>query len=237
MALVKYSGPIEELAGSVAGLTFQRTKAGHIARLRVRPIDNKTPARAEATALLSTYSAAWYDVLTEPQRVAWDTAAALATWVNTLGQNYSPTGMAAYIRSAICAKTAGQTPRVQAPTAIDEALSGFEMAYVPGAACRITNFGTLASPPDGRLVIHRSDPQTPGRHTFNGPWIFRTSALISTLPAAPWTVYNLDFPHPDLIIHFRLRVFRTVDAGVPPPYYFGRCSHVTDLELFAAEWP
>lgn len=231
MAIVKYAAPVDEVAGSIGGTVFQRGPYGHTARIRAKPVHKRTPASARQTSLVSIYSWAWYSQLNQGQRDAWDARAAATTWVNSLGENYSPSGQNAYIRSNIVAQSARFAPVTDPPALLDEVDPGFTMDYNAPQQCRITNYGTLAAPPNGRVITWRGGPAVPSSHTFRGSWVWSGAHAIQTLPGPPFTVYNLPAVHPDVRVFFRFRLYRNQAPSA------GRSSFPFYHEVFCAAAP
>lgn len=237
MALVKYGAPIDEVAGSIGGVVFQRTSAGHVARIRSKPRVVRSPAASERTSALSTHSMEWYTALTQPQRDSWDTAAAATTWVNSLGQNYSPTGMAAYIRSQIRATSAAYTGSPLAPTVLTEPDPSLVFAYTAPTAIRLTSWGSWPTSPNSRITFWTSLGQRPSIHTFNHPWTFAGWATASVRPTPPWTFFNLDNPHPDQRVFIRFHIYVQENPTPNPPWERGRASHLLFDDVFAPAYP
>ena len=235
MALIEYSVLVDELLGSVGGVTFQRGHYGSIARLRTVPTQPKTNPRLESRARLSVFSVFWHTQLTAGQRAAWDALGAATTWVNGLGQNYSPTGHALYVRANCVMDYDDRGTVVVAPDDADEADPGLTIDYSAPRSIRITNFGTIATPPDGRLAVWRSPLVSPGRSFHSGPWVFLAAYRLATLPAPPMTVYLLPNVHPDGHIFLRMRMFRTTDDA--PDVCIGRCTHPFFEDVHVASNP
>lgn len=236
MALVKFTAPVDEIAGAIGGVVFQRSAAGKIARIRTKPTVSRTPTFAGQTALMSTYAYRWNNGLTQAQRDGWDAVAATTLWVNTLGVNYSPTGLNCYIRTQLVAAAAGLTGPSQWPDPVDEVDPGVTHAYAAATAIDMTAYGTLGVPPNGRIYWYWSGLQSPGSHTFSGPWIFVRSKSIATLPAPPYRVVStIPAVHPTSRAFLRFRVYRSQDVGAPPSTH-GRCSHnlYADIDIPAA---
>lgn len=223
MAIVKWSVLVDELLGSVGGVTFQHNHYGPFARLRTIPTDTITDSRIEQRARLSVFSVWWSTVLTDAQRLAWNTLGAATTWQNGLGEDYNPTGQALYVRANAIMDYKSWAYTAVAPDDADEADPGLTLAYVAPDRIKITNYGTLADPPDGRIVIWFSEEQSPGRYQWSGPWTYRGGTILSTLPGPPWSIYTLDAVRPAHHVFFRFRVFRTENIG--GNVYKGRATH------------
>ena len=91
MALVTYGGGVTEFSGSLAGNTFQRTRAGQIVRTRsTRPSRSTTPMTITQS---NTYSLMHqWRTLTEEQQGQWNTFAGIHTRINIFGQQKTLSG-------------------------------------------------------------------------------------------------------------------------------------------------
>ena len=100
--------------------------------------------------------------------LGWDAVAATTVWVNSLGQNYSPTGLNAYVRSQIAADSALFPSNNQAPAVITEPDPVIVFDYSAPTAIRVTSFGAIVTTHNGRVTIQISDPQRPTLDYFSG---------------------------------------------------------------------
>ncbi len=80
-----------QASGSVAGTTYSRNRYGSYMRNRAMPTNPSTAKQSVVRARLGNLAQQWR-ALTAGQRTAWITQAATTTLVDSLGQQYSPSG-------------------------------------------------------------------------------------------------------------------------------------------------
>lgn len=94
---MKYISPIiSDARGSLGGTTFARNRAGVYTRARVAPTQPRTNSQQENRAAFATLTQSWR-TLTQEQIAGWNTLAIGVTLTDTLGKNYTPSGMQLYI--------------------------------------------------------------------------------------------------------------------------------------------
>ena len=77
--------------GKLGGHVFTKAKSGATIRTKVTPLNPKTSAQSEARSALGANSQAWR-MLTETQRLAWNSAAQEVSKTNAFGDTYFPSG-------------------------------------------------------------------------------------------------------------------------------------------------
>ncbi|MCL6567243.1 MAG: hypothetical protein K6U09_12585 [Acidobacteriia bacterium] len=125
MAIIKYGHLISEARASLNGTVFSRNSAGPYMRAKVSPAQPRTARQQQVRQRLSAASASWRN-LTEDERKAWITAAAIATKINVFGDNMPLTGHQLYMRLARVAQELGASilttpPQIEAPQGLDTA--------------------------------------------------------------------------------------------------------------------
>lgn len=100
MAIFKSSAVVSDLRNSIGGSTFTRSIAGGVIRARVRPTHTATHLQNYARTNHTIKIRHWRVVLTDANRLAWNTKALTVRWTNALGEDYSPTGFALFMRQA-----------------------------------------------------------------------------------------------------------------------------------------
>lgn len=169
------SNLVTQASGSIGGLTASRNKGGMYLRARAIPTNPNTPAQAAVRAIFQALSSVWTNVLTTPQRVAWDSYAAAVPLLDTLGESRNVTGLNMYIRS--------NTPRIQAGLSrIDAAPADNSLPLLTApaitsitAATRVAiltfiNGDAWATAVGGALLVYTSRPQNASIIGFKGPF-------------------------------------------------------------------
>ena len=91
MARIKFGMMMTDARGKLGGHVFTKAKSGATIRTKVTPLNPKTSAQSEARSALGANSQAWR-VLTETQRLAWNSAAQEISKTNAFGDTYFPSG-------------------------------------------------------------------------------------------------------------------------------------------------
>jgi len=117
MGIVKYSPIIDEIAGKIGNVIFQRGPGSARVRQRTIPANPQTTAQTAQRSLITTISKAWGG-LSDAQRTAWDAAAATDAWRQTdsLGTSFYLSGEQLYLQLNLNLELAGQS-QITAPPA------------------------------------------------------------------------------------------------------------------------
>ena len=91
MARIKFGMMMTDARGKLGGHVFTKAKSGATIRTKVTPLNPKTSAQSEARSALGANSQAWR-VLSEIQRLAWNSAAKEVSKTNAFGDTYFPSG-------------------------------------------------------------------------------------------------------------------------------------------------
>lgn len=113
--LVKPGPLIADARGSIAGCTFTRARAGAVVRVRVKARDPSSNAQNLHRAQTSVLFNHWSQLLTNAERLAWNTLGAASTLRNRLGDRYAPTGQQLFFRTNSLALAAGDSIIEAAP--------------------------------------------------------------------------------------------------------------------------
>jgi hypothetical protein len=112
---VKYISPlISDGRNKLGGDVFARNRAGVYVRTWLKPKNPKTVLQQTYRANFSTYTKGFRG-LTAAQIAAWNLLASNTTLVDTLGQNYTPTGLQLFISCNQNLYFIGASPIVNAP--------------------------------------------------------------------------------------------------------------------------
>ena len=91
MARIKFGMMMTDARGKLGGHVFTKAKSGATIRTKVTPLNPKTSAQSEARSALGANSQAWR-LLSEAQRLAWNSAAQEVSKTNAFGDTYFPSG-------------------------------------------------------------------------------------------------------------------------------------------------
>jgi hypothetical protein len=103
MAIIKMITPVDEIRGTIGGVTFSANKAGPYVKRWAKPIDARRPKQVFQRSLLSYLLMYWRVNLDQAQRDAWDVCAADPPEEdkNSLGVVYYLTGLEWFLRCNI----------------------------------------------------------------------------------------------------------------------------------------
>lgn len=129
-------GPtIAEASGTIGGTTYSRNRYGAYTRKRSNPVNPDTEAQRGARNVFAQTAQEWRTGLTAAERMAYNAAAALQTFTDTLGQTYTLSGQALFMKLNI--------PRIQNGSSI------FTAVPVHGAPVTVHSVSVTAdSSPD-----------------------------------------------------------------------------------------
>jgi len=144
MALIKYGGGIVQMSGSIAGNTHARNRFGNYMRARTKPVNPNTARQVTARSRLALLAEDWREVLSDAQRIAWNTYAAGVSWLNGLGEVVHLTGFNMFCRT--------------------------NAAYMQVSSRQNTAPVILSTEGGAGMLISIGDPQNPTRSFFGGPW-------------------------------------------------------------------
>lgn len=100
MAVIKTAPIVATIRGPVGGVTFTRSRAGAVARARIKPCPSLSTAISQQRAFHSIKVDHWRRVLTNAQRLEWNAAAETVRWINKVGEEYTPSGYQLFMRQA-----------------------------------------------------------------------------------------------------------------------------------------
>jgi hypothetical protein len=116
--MARYIGTItSDARGKVGGLVMTRASNGTNLKAHAVPVNVRSQYQATNRQRLSAAVTAWRK-LSDPQRVTWSLIAYQYTYLNSLAQAYSPTGLQLWTQAFINAATVGATPPAMAPTVL-----------------------------------------------------------------------------------------------------------------------
>lgn len=184
MAQVRFGGGVAEMRGSTAGTTYTRTKAGSIARQRVKPAQPNTSYQIDQRSIITELSQAWSQTLTQSQRDAWTEFGVSFPSTNKLGEAVILSGVQAFQRIGARMLAAGEAFLSDAPAnqdvselqtitgTYDVGAGAFQLAWTstgtltddllivevtPGISSGISNYSNRLRP----IVYTAVDPTSP----------------------------------------------------------------------------
>jgi hypothetical protein len=144
MGLVVYGPLVQEVSGTVGGVTFARVQCGKDARGWRAPCNKRRPDQLERRSLLSRFSGKWLSELSVAEREDWDIYAATCVFKNSLGLEYHIKGFNFFLRNMLMRYNFQPYPQLTAPTD-----TGFGQSY---------SFTWALNHTTGLLTITASDP-------------------------------------------------------------------------------
>lgn len=173
--LVKLSGLVTEMAGSVGGLTFQRGQTGTSARSKPIPVLRRSTYSITARQRLAYLNRLWSQ-LDPSQRDAWKTFSGTVSWFNRFGDPVPGDGYKAFLK---CNAASNFSAGNYAPQPIQSDPPVDTTSVVPAAP------SFTSDPGGGNLLFSSSDSKTdattrlfffgspvcsPGRNKWFGNW-------------------------------------------------------------------
>jgi len=99
MATVKYGPLVQEVAGTIGGVTFARGYRSKCARGWRAPTKKKSTAQTNRRFLLSLVASQWLNERTDEDRELWEDYAPTCVFQNSLGEDYTLNGYGMYVRN------------------------------------------------------------------------------------------------------------------------------------------
>jgi len=176
MGTVRHGGGVVEIAGSVGGTVFARSKGGATMRARIKGIRSGSPALLARRAALSNLSGYWGTTLEPEERLAWEAYASQTNQVNRLGQPMKISGMAAFIQTnsyrLLCGLaildaapiTGGKAPTLDCDIEVHATLEEVTIESSP--------VGWVGTAVGALIVVRISPPTPPGRMAANNRLIY-----------------------------------------------------------------
>ena len=170
MARIKFGMMMTDARGKLGGHVFTKAKSGATIRTKVTPLNPKTSAQSEARSALGANSQAWR-ILSETQRLAWNSAAQEVSKTNAFGDTYFPSGKNYFTAVNNNIRNVGGEVLVSPPALVE----------VPGLTSVEVDFDLLAEQLDiapnfiGNsidvvLVCNATSGQSAGRYNFSGKY-------------------------------------------------------------------
>jgi hypothetical protein len=95
MAKVKFTAIVAQMSGKLAGSVFARCRYGNYIRTLTSPINSSTPYQERVRSLFTQVVSGWYN-LTDDERAAWNSRAAMSSGGISFGESFNYTGRALF---------------------------------------------------------------------------------------------------------------------------------------------
>ena len=170
MARIKFGMMMTDARGKLGGHVFTKAKSGATIRTKVTPLNPRTSAQSEARSALGSNSQAWR-MLTETQRLAWNSAAQEVSKTNAFGDTYFPSGKNYFTAVNNNLRNVGGAVLENPPALVE----------MPGLTSVEVDFDLLAeqldiapnfvgNSIDAVLVCNATSGQSAGRYNFSGKY-------------------------------------------------------------------
>ena len=182
MARIKFGMMMTDARGKLGGHVFTKAKSGATIRTKVTPLNPKTSAQSEARSALGANSQTWR-LLTETQRLAWNSAAQEVSKTNAFGDTYFPSGKNYFTAVNNNIRNVGGVVLLEPPALVN----------MPGLTSVEVDFDLLAEQLDIApnfigdedqivLVCNATSGQSAGRYNFSGKYRKFNAYTLAGLP-------------------------------------------------------
>lgn len=198
MAKVLYTVPVQELSGSISGVTFQKNASGYIARSKPNKKVNPSSPQSAAQINYSSVINAWQSLPVE-DRDSWNYLASGQPHVTPWGQSRNLNGFQQFLSNNLIRKSLNLSVLENAPSyVLPGQLSNFEVNFnptniiltlldpAPSAPYQLQIFAT---PP-----LRRSAPLQRQYNYLLSGWEFTDPSTID-LTSVYCTQFNLNYPY------------------------------------------
>lgn len=210
------SAMMESASGSLGGITASRNRGGQYFRGRAIPTNPNSTYQQAVRSIFAQMAAVWSNVLTTPQREAFDLYAENVPLPDSLGDPRNVGGMGMYQRINVSRLQAGEatlTRRDVAPGIFDlgeytPPVIGVIDAAGDTVSIAHTDTDEWATETGSAMLLYASRPANPGINYFKGPYRYMGAIVgVDGAPPAGPTVLDLPFP---CIVDQRLFFFARV---------------------------
>lgn len=198
MALIRYVEG-QQRSGSIGATVYSHNRFGQYIRARSIPVNPNTDRQVAVRNAIQSITIAWETVLTELQRVAWQTYAAGVAWTNKFGDSVHLTGLNHFVRSN-SVRVQSTIARVDdAPVILNLAAAELQLSATASEATQqltIQGDGAAAwvGEADAWQFFYMGQPKSAGIKFFGGPYRLATATPGAGPPpfpviiAAPFTI-------------------------------------------------
>jgi hypothetical protein len=189
MALIRY--PLgEQRSGRTGGVVHSHNRAGPYNRAASIPVNPQTTRQNVIRGYMTSLSNAWFNILTQDQRDAWDQYGASKPVKNRLGMTMYLTGQNQYVRCNVPRLQAGFTVINEGPTNLTDAPGILDLGCTASAATQLltvtwAGWTSWEDDDDTGMLVKMGAPQNASRKFFGGPWRYNDVILGDSItPAA-----------------------------------------------------
>lgn len=170
MARIKFGMMMTDARGKLGGHVFTKAKSGATIRTKVTPLNPKTSAQSEARSALGANSQAWR-MLSENQRLAWNSAAQEVSKTNAFGDTYFPSGKNYFTAVNNNLRNVGGAIRLDPPALVEmPGLTSVEVDFDLVAEQLDIAPNYIGASSDIVLVCNATSGQSAGRYNFSGKY-------------------------------------------------------------------
>lgn len=220
MARIKFGMMMTDARGKLGGHVFTKAKSGATIRTKVTPLNPKTSAQSEARSALGANSQAWR-MLSETQRLAWNSAAQVVSKTNAFGDTYFPSGKNYFTAVNNNLRNVGSQILVDPPVLVQmPGLTSVEVDFdlVAEQLDIVPNF--VGDEAGIVLVCNATNGQSAGRYNFSGKYRKFNGYAVAGLPqnTAIYDDYISKFgaPSPGQKVSFEFYLVNAVTGQVSP---------------------
>ena len=183
MARIKFGMMMTDARGKLGGHVFTKAKSGATIRTKVTPLNPKTSAQSEARSTLGANSQAWR-MLTENQRLAWNSASQAVSKTNAFGDTYFPSGKNYFTAVNNNLRNIGAGPLLDPPALVEmPGLTSVEVDFDIVAEQLDIAPNYIGIDSDIFLVCNATSGQSAGRYNFSGKYRKFDGFTLSGLPS------------------------------------------------------
>ena len=184
--LMKLGPLVTDIAGSIGGLTIQRSRDGAVGRSKPLPVLRQSTKSANARQRMQSVTKAW-SAMSAGERADWDIFAATVSWFNRFGDPVTGSGYRAFLKNNAAMHTNGLYSAVEAirttPPNSTFGTLPLDVAFVYDTGTSLLQLQSLGPEVDSKTVLYlfASQPFSAGRR-FN---YLRMPFLVALEPSKP----------------------------------------------------
>lgn len=164
MAKIKLSAIVSEMRGKLNGSVFSKNRGGAYVRTKVTPVNPQTLAQGLVRATLTNLSQAWRG-LTEPQRLAWNSAVSAFTSTDIFGDIKTPSGINLYNKLNLNLAAIGEAPISTPPIAVPVGyVDTLAITPAAGAGTISAAFSTIGASADQTVIVEATPCISAGKN-------------------------------------------------------------------------
>lgn len=221
MAILKFTSPSDRILGSRSGTVFSQNRSAFFIRSSAMPTFRRTNRRYRSESSLSVVRGRWRDVLSQPQRDAWNTLGSSTTFTNPLGDNYNPSGYNLYVRTNGLRDQFGFSPIDTAPPSAVATAFNIQLLFYDQAES-LTATASQSTPNSYLVFFDISVPLRSSVYYFRGPYSFNSNFIGSGIKNSREIVPAGTFQTGDLI-SVRSRQMASDGSLSEPVFSLFRC--------------